>query len=138
MNKWNKTRTEINKFFKLKNGQWLKISFSYTSKINIWFMSIVVANSKRQCNDCIRKGEYSPKVIYGHSTGNRCGIEPFRIALRELLEFEKKVHNCEIRICGASDRLINIYQRLTRYGYESKDIKYKNGKIKKVLIKQII
>src|SRR5574344_763899 len=137
MNKWNKTRTEINKFFKLKNGQWLKISFSYTSKINIWFMSIVVSNSKRQCNDCIRKTEYSPKVTYGHSTGNRCGIEPFRLALIELLKFEKKVHSCEIRICGTSDRLINIYQRLTRYGYESKDIKYKNGKIKKVLIKQI-
>lgn len=26
MNKWNKNRTEINKFFKLSNGQWLKNS----------------------------------------------------------------------------------------------------------------
>lgn len=115
MNKWNKTRTEINKFFKLKNGQWLKISFSYKSKINIWFMSIVVANSKRQCNDCIRKTKHSPKVTYGHITGNRCGIEPFIIALRELLEFEKKVYNCEISVVGASERLSNIYRRLTRY-----------------------
>ena len=136
MNKWNKTRTGINKFFKLENGQWLKIVFSYKSKINIWFMSIVVANSKRQCNDCIRKGEHSPKVIYGHNTGNRCGIEPFKIALRELLEIETKIHNTRINIVGASNRLNNIYKYLKRYGYTQYNY-IKNNKEISLMYKEI-
>jgi hypothetical protein len=117
MNIRNKTRTSVSRFFKLKNGQWLKIVFTYKSKINTWFMTIVVANSKRQCNDCINKTESSPKVTYGHITGNKCELEPFKIALKELLEFEKTVHNCEISVVGASERLSNIYRRLARYGY---------------------
>ena len=136
MDKWNKTRTEINKFFKLKNGQWLKIIFSYESKKNIWFMTIVATNSKRRCNDCIRKTEHSPKVIYGHNTGNRCGIEPFVIALRELLKFESTIHNTQINIVGASDRLNNIYKYLKRYRY----IQYnyiKNDKQVNLMYKQI-
>ena len=88
MNKWNKRRSEIDKFFKLSNGQWLKIMFSYKSLHNIWFQTIVVGNSKRQCNDCIRKTEFSPKVYYGKSKGNKIGLEAFKIAKDELLNFE--------------------------------------------------
>lgn len=137
MGKWNKTRTNISKFFKLKNGQWLKIIFTYKSKINIWFMTIVVSNSKRQCNDCVNRTEFSPKVTYGHITGNKCGLEPFKIALNELLEFEKTVRNCEIRIIGVSERLSNIYRRLTRYGYCIESMLYKNSKNKNILFKRI-
>ena len=137
MNKWNKTRTNVSRFFKLKNRQWLKIVFAYKSKINIWFMTIVVANSKRQCNDCINKTELSPKITYGHLTGNKCGLEPFKIALKELLEFEKTVHNCEISVVGASERLSNIYRRLTRYGYNIDSTPRKNGEKRNILFKEI-
>lgn len=118
INKWNITRTNIHKFFKLKNGQWLKIMFSYKSKANIWFETIVVANSKRKCNDCIRKTEFSPKVFYGHITGNKLGIQALSIALKELLKFEKTIHNTQINIVGASPRLNNVYTFLKRYGYK--------------------
>lgn len=117
MDNWNKTKYEFNKFFKLSNGQWLKIIFSRKTKINIWFETIVVANSKRQCNDCVRKTEHSPKVTYSHSTGKKLGLEAFRIALHSLLEFEKTVHDTQINIVGASDRLNNVYRYLSRYGY---------------------
>ena len=137
MNKWNRTRTNVNKFFKLKNGQWLKIVFAYESKINIWFMTIVVANSKRQCNYCINKTELSPKITYGQITGSGCGLEPFKIALKELLEFEKTVHNCEISVVGASERLSNIYRRLTRYGYSIDSTPRKNGEKRNILFKEI-
>lgn len=138
MQHWNMTRTDINKFFKLKSGQWMKILFSYKSKYgNIWFMTIAVANSKRQCNDCVRKTERSPKVFYGRNTGKRNGIEPFAIALKELLKFEKKVNNCEIRIEGASDRLKKIYKRLLRYDYNIKTIKYSDGKYKEIIYKKL-
>ena len=132
---WNVNRLDIDKFFKLKNGQWLKIIFSYKSKINIWFMTICVANSKRQCNDCLRKSEYSPKSLYGHRTGNKTGLEPFIISLKSLLEFEKTIKKCEIRIVGVSDKLTNIYKRLTRYGYNIKTIKFSNGKNKEIIYK---
>lgn len=131
MQKWNITRTDINKFFNLKNGQWMKILFSckskFNSKTNLWFMTIVVANTKRKCNDCVRRPELSPKAFYGKNTGKKNGVEPFTIALKELIEFEKKVNNCEIRIVGANDRLKKIYKRLLRYGYKIK--KYKDGEI---------
>lgn len=127
MENWNISRTGISKFFKLKNGQWLKIIFSYKSLVNIWFETIVVANSKRECNDCVRKTEHSPKVIYGHVTGNKTGIEPLIISLRELLKFENTIHNTQINIVGASDRLNKIYKYLNRYGY----IEYKYIKNKK-------
>jgi len=126
MNKWNKTRTEVSKFFKLSNDQWLKIVFSFKSQHNIWFETIVVANTKRKCNDCINKTEFSPKVIYGHSTGNKIGLEAFRIALKELLEFEKTIHNTQINIVGASERLTGIYKYLKRYGYEEYEYPYKS------------
>jgi hypothetical protein len=137
MNGWNKKRTENFKFFKLNNGQWLKIIFSYANEINVWFMTICVANSKRQCNDCTRKTEFSPKIFYGHITGNRLGLEALMISLRSLLEFEKTIKNCEIRIVGASDRLTNIYKRLTKYGYSVKTIKYSNGKEKEIIYKMV-
>jgi len=136
MNKWNRTRTEVSKFFKLSNDQWLKIVFSFKSQHNIWFDTIVVANTKRKCNDCINKTEFSPKVIYGHSTGNKIGLEAFRIALRELLEFEKTIHNTQINIVGASERLTRIYKYLKRYGYLEYEYPYKN-KIRKIMYKKI-
>jgi len=135
--KWNLTREGINKFFKLKNGQWLKIIFSYKSKVNIWFVTICVADSKRQCNDCMRKTEHSPKVLYGRSTGNKTGFEPLAIALKSLLEFENCIKNAEIRIVGASERLTKIYARLLKYGYKSRKITYNNNKEREVYYKMI-
>ena len=105
--------------------------------VNTWFMTICVANSKRQCNDCLRKSEYSPKAFYSHITGNKTGIEPFRIALTSLLEFEKTIKNTEIRIVGASERLRMIYSRLLRYGYVTTNIVYSDGKEKDILYKVV-
>jgi len=136
LNKWNINRTEIDRFFKLSNNQWLKIIFSYTSSSNIWFETIVVANSKRQCNDCVRRTEFSPKVIYGHSTGRKLGLEAFRIALNELLKFEKTVHNTQINIVGASDKLNKVYTYLNRYGYSQYDY-IKNNKPVTMMYKKI-
>lgn len=136
MNKYNIRRSELDKFFKLSSGQWLKVVFSYQSQYKIWFQTIVVADTKRKCNDCIRKTEFSPKVKYGRVTGKKLGLEAFKIALRELLDFEKIVHNTQINIVGASDRLNNIYKYLSRYGY--KEYKYeKNGKLVSLMYKEI-
>ena len=137
INKWNKRRTEIDKFFKLSNGQWLKVMFSYKSLHNIWFETIVIGNSKRQCNDCIRKTEFSPKVYYGQSIGNKIGLEAFKIAKDELLKFEKTVHNTQINIVGASERLLNIYRYLKRYGYDEYTYNY-NEKPRTILFKKIV
>lgn len=134
---WNVSRTHISKFFKLKNNQWLKIMFTYVSSLNKWIMDICVANSKRECNDCFFKTEKSPKVLYGHITGNRAGMEPFIISLKSLLDFEKEIGDCEIVITGASDRLTKIYSRLKRYGYNSRIVTFTNGKQKEVFYKQI-
>jgi hypothetical protein len=136
MNKWNKSRKEIDKFFKLSNSQWIKIIFSYNSFHKVWFETIVVADTKRKCNDCVRKTEFSPKVKYGQATGKRIGIEPFKIALKELLKFEKTIHNTQINIVAASDRLLNIYKYLKRYGYIEYEYLY-NGKPRKILYKKI-
>lgn len=136
MNKWNKNRTEINKFFKLSNGQWLKIVFSYKSLHNIWFETIIIGNTKRKCNDCLRKTEFSPKVYYGQSIGKGIGLEAFKIARDELLKFEKTIHNTQINIVGASERLINVYKYLKRYGYEEYTYDY-NGKNRLILFKRI-
>ena len=119
-NKWNKHRNSLDKFFKLSNGQWLKIVFDYKKYFNSWYMDIVIAHSKRQCNDCIRKTELSPKKIYGHVTGNKLGIEALLIAKNELLKFENNISNSYIKIYGANERLINIYERvLKRYDYKT-------------------
>lgn len=135
-------RNGISKFFKLSNGQWLKILFTCSKDIysntsnNIWFETIVVANTKRKCNDCINKTEYSPKVIYGHSTGDKLGLEALEIALHELLEFEKCIHNTQINIVGASNRLNNVYKYLKRYGYIEYDY-IKNNKQVSLMYKKI-
>lgn len=59
-----------------------------------------------------------------------------RIALRELLEFEKSLRNTQINILGASDRLSNIYKYLKRYGYVEHNYE-KNGKAETLLCKII-
>ena len=46
MNKYNMRRSELDKFFKLSNGQWLKVVFSYKSQYKVWFETIVVADTK--------------------------------------------------------------------------------------------
>jgi len=137
MFKWNKTRKGKDHFFKLKNGQWMKITFYYKKQCNIWFETIVVGNCKRECNDCIRKTEHSPKVLYGRPTGKNTGTEPLRLALDELLKFEKTVHNTQINIVGASDRLNKIYKYLSRYGYIQFDY-IKNKKPVTMMYKKII
>ena len=131
-------RNTMGKFFKLSNGQYMKIIFSYKNSINTWFMNICVADTKRKCNDCINKTENSPKVLYGKTTGKRLGVEALLIAKNELLDFEKVVKNTEIRIIGASDRLNNVYRYLKRYGYEEKEITYNDGKVKNVMYKEIV
>ncbi len=131
-------RNTMGKFFKLSNGQYMKIIFSYKNSINTWFMTICVADTKRKCNDCINKTENSPKVFYGKATGKKLGVEALLIAKNELLDFEKVVKNTEIRIIGASDRLNNVYRYLKRYGYEEKEITYNNGKVKNVMCKEIV
>ena len=73
----------------------------------------------------------------GRFNGNKCGLEAFTIALKELLEFEKTVYNCEISVVGASERLSNIYRRLTRYGYSIDSTPRKNGKKRNILFKEI-
>lgn len=140
LDKWNITRTETNKTFILKNGQFMKIIFSYKNSDRDWHMSMVVANSKRQCNDCLRKTEFSPKILYGKKTGNKTGLEPMVIALNSLLEFEKTINNCGIIIQAASEKLHKIYSRLEKYGYEVKikNPKYNNGRVKQYLYKYII
>lgn len=135
-NKWNKRRRGIDKFFKLSNGQWLKIVFSYNSLHKVWFETIVVGNSKRQCNDCLRKTEFSPKVYYGQSIGRGVGLEAFKIARDELLKFEKTIHNTQINIVGASERLLNIYKYLKRYGY--KEYIYNHNEKQRQILYKII
>ena len=130
-------RKSCGKFFRLSNGQYMKIQFSYKSLLNAWFMSICVANTKRQCNDCMNKTENSPKVMYGKVTGRRLGAEPFLIAKNELMELEKLVSDTEIRIVGTSERLNKVYRYLKKYGYEEKETKTKDGRTKIVLCKEI-
>ena len=123
----NKTRTEVSKFYKLQNGQWLKIVFASFSRGSRWFMDICVADSKRKCNDCIHKPSKSPKRVFGEHTGNNAGLEPFIIALKSLLAFELTVKNTEIRILGFNSKLTHIYSRLVRYGYTVKTVKCADG-----------
>lgn len=133
----NRKKKSISNFYKLSNGQWLKVLFTYNNKQNIWFETIIIGNSKRKCNDCHRKTESSPKVYYGRSIGLKNGVESFAIALKELLKFEKTISNTQINIVGASDRLNKIYTRLERYGYK-KHIYIKNNKKVSVMYKIII
>jgi len=126
----------ISKFFKLKNNQWLKILFNYYSIENSWYMTIVVSNTKRKCNDCINKSNKSPKNFFGKCTGQKLGLEPFVISLNELNKFEKSVHNCKIIILGENNRLQNIYKRLIKYDYKIKNIKGFNKK-REILYKKI-
>lgn len=51
------------------------------------FFIIILANSKRECNDCLNKSSLSPKRIYGKITGRKLGLEALLIAKRELLKF---------------------------------------------------
>lgn len=118
-------RNNISKFFKLKNNQWLKIEFSYHKKYNIWYETAIIADSKRQCNDCLNKSSNSSKRLYGKVTGNKLGLDGLKIALKELLNFEKTIHNTSISIIGANSRLNNIYKHyLIKYGYIEHDEVY--------------
>lgn len=130
-------KKKIKKFIKLSNGQFLKIVFTYGKRDNIWGMDIVVANTKRKCNDCLCKTEYSPKIIYGKTTGNKLGLEALSIAKNELLDFEKHLtYKTNIKIIGASKRLKNVYRYLKRYGYIEKVVN-NNGHDRIVMYKEI-
>lgn len=137
MNKWNKRKYSLSKFFQLSNGQWLKILFEY--KNNFWTMDIVVAKTKRQCNDCINKTEFSPKILYGKITGNKLGLEALLIAKRELLNFEKTLHyKTNIFIFAVDDRLLNVYYRgLKNNGYKMAELLQGKYRGKKYLCKVI-
>lgn len=131
-------KNKINRFIKLSNGQWLKIVFSYGKKCNIWGMDIIVADSKRKCNDCLSKSSKSPKIIYGKITGRNIGIEALKIAKDELLSFENNInYNTTIKIIGASKRLCKVYAYLKRYGYIER-YSNKNGIEKVIMYKKII
>lgn len=135
MDGYNIKRRTLEKFFKMSNGQYLKIIFSYSRRFNIWNMDVIVASNKRQCNDCVRKSFKSPKKIYGQITGKGIGIEPFIIAKNELLKLETNLHTgSRINICGANDRLRYVYTYLKRYGYKQ----YTDGYGNSVMYKNIV
>ena len=137
MKEYKKIKHGITKTIKL-NNRYMKIEFTHSKQFKMWFMTIVVSKSKRQCNDCLNKTESSPKLIYGQRTQNNLGIQPLVIALKELIQFEKTVEpGQQIRIIGASDRLKKIYTRLFKYGYYAKMITYSNGTIHPVICKDI-
>lgn len=117
MKEWNIHRCYLDKFFKLSNNQYLKIRFSYVNTHNIWNMNIIVANTKRKCNDCFNKTRKSPKVLFGRHTGRKLGIEALKIAKDELLKFEKSIYDTQINILGATKELEKVYTYLARYGY---------------------
>lgn len=121
-----KSKNDGHELIKLSNGQWLRIHYHYNKKDKCWMMMIVVENSKRQCNDCIKKTAKSPKVIYGKSTGQKLGLEPFSHALKSLCEFEKLIPKSAIRITPSNERLFKLYGRLKRYGFEEIMVKYRN------------
>jgi hypothetical protein len=130
----------LQEFIQLKNGQYMKILYQYfknNRNTKIWGMDVIVANSKRMCNDCIRKTRNSPKNIYGHKTGRNLGLQPFKIALESLRNFEKTIDNGVIVIRPASKELEKIYLYLKKYGYKEKIILKKNGENELVYRKAI-
>jgi hypothetical protein len=50
-------RNRLQEFIKLSNRQWMKIEFIHwirkETPSSCWGINLVVANSKRQCNDCL-------------------------------------------------------------------------------------
>lgn len=113
MKGWNRRNRSFDKFFLLSNGQYLKIDFREYDK-EYWNVSIVIADSKRKCNDALRKSFSSPKNIYGRVTGTGTNVgEILRIAKSSVKNFEEWVshHNRgkKIRIYAANHRLMKIY-----------------------------
>lgn len=108
------------KFFKLSDGKWLKIVFRlyHGYKQNSWYVTIVVAKTRRKCNDSIRKTAHSPKNLRYRSTGGKVGIEALRLALQEILNFETRLKiGDEIVIEGSDAKRQRVYAWLTRYSY---------------------
>lgn len=108
---------------KLSNGYWEKIIYRYNTNFfdsPVWTMDLFVAKTKRIINDMCGKSHKSPKKCYiGQSTNhNQNGIESLTIALKSLLRFISKLpKNSKIRIEGNDKQRINVYSRLTRYGF---------------------
>ena len=101
--------------------------YEYKNILNGWFFIIILANSKRECNDCLNKSSLSAKRIYGKITSRKLGLEILLISKRELLKFENRVNNTKILINGANERLQGIYERaLKKYGYKLIEINIKN------------
>lgn len=68
--------------------------------------------------------------------GRGVGLEAFKIARDELLKFEKTIYNTQINIVGASERLLNIYKYLKRYGY--KEYIYNHNEKQRQILYKII
>lgn len=62
--------------------------YEYKNILNGWFFIIILANSKRECNDYLNKSSLSAKRIYGKITSRKLGLGISLIAKRELLKFE--------------------------------------------------
>lgn len=82
-------------------------------------MDIVVAKSKRKCNDHHYKTRKSPKKLKNKSTNHKQNsIEVLSTSLKSLLQFENTLSkgSC-IRIEGSDEQRIHVYSRLLKYGY---------------------
>ena len=66
--------------------------YEYKNILNGWFFIIILANSKRECNDYLNKSSLSAKRIYGKITSRKLGLEILLISKRELLKFENIVN----------------------------------------------
>ncbi|MCT4612250.1 MAG: hypothetical protein N4A47_02650 [Clostridia bacterium] len=98
------------------NGKYLKTVFEYNKLKNMWDAYIVCANTKRDCNDCIRKSELSPKVFYGQKTGSK-NSGNINIFEKYISEFIKSHPDAKIAVKPVSKRLIDKYSFVLNYGF---------------------
>lgn len=112
------------KWYKLKNGYWLKILlikadpryWGYTDKT--FFVDIAVGKTKRIVNNHYSKTCHSPKSLRNKSSNNKGGIEALLITLQYIQEIEQSLpKNSIIRIEGSNEQRINVYSRLKKYGF---------------------
>jgi hypothetical protein len=115
---------QIKEWYQLSNGYWLKILYTYqhyqeNHNYGTWLMDIVVAKTKRQCNDHYCKTRNSPKKLKNKSSNHKQNsIEALSVSLKSLLQFEKTLPiGNSIRIEGSDEQRIHVYSRLLKYGY---------------------
>jgi hypothetical protein len=114
----------LKEWHQLSNGYWLKILYTYqhyqeNHNYGVWLMDIVVAKTKRNCNDHYCKTKKSLKKLKNKSTNHKQNnVEALSISLKSLLQFEKTLpKGSSIRIEGSDNQRIHVYSRLLKYGY---------------------